>query len=87
MAGCYFLMTLYVVFTNLPQLPGVLARIFSEAFGLRQAAAGGFGAVVMNGVKRGLFPMKQAPVLLPARRRLPSVTTRSRWDWCRRWAF
>ena len=55
MAGCYFLMTLYVVFTNLPQLPGVLARIFSEAFGLRQAAAGGFGAVVMNGVKRGLF--------------------------------
>ena len=47
--------TLYVVFTNLPQLPGVLARIFSEAFGLRQAAAGGFGAVVMNGVKRGLF--------------------------------
>lgn len=41
MAGCYFLMTLYVVFTNLPQLPGVLARIFSEAFGLRQAAAGG----------------------------------------------
>ena len=43
MAGCYFLMTLYVVFTNLPQLPGVLARIFSEAFGLRQAAAGGFG--------------------------------------------
>lgn len=35
MAGCYFLMTLYVVFTNLPQLPGVLTRIFSEAFGLR----------------------------------------------------
>lgn len=29
MAGCYFLMTLYVVFTNLPQLPGVLTRIFS----------------------------------------------------------
>lgn len=28
---------------------------FLEAFGLRQAAAGGFGAVVMNGVKRGLF--------------------------------
>ena len=26
-----------------------------EAFGLRQAVAGGFGAVLMNGVKRGLF--------------------------------
>ena len=55
MAVCYFVMTLYVIFANLSLLPGVLSRIFSEAFGLRQAAAGGFGAVVMNGVKRGLF--------------------------------
>ena len=31
------------------------ARIFKEAFGIRQVAAGGFGAVLMNGVKRGLF--------------------------------
>ena len=30
-------------------------RIFSEAFGLRQVAGGGFGAVIMNGAKRGLF--------------------------------
>ena len=29
------------------------ARIFSEALGLRQAVGGGFGAVVMNGIKRG----------------------------------
>ena len=55
MAVCYFGMTLYVIFANISLLPGVLGRIFSEAFGLRQAAAGGFGAVVMNGVKRGLF--------------------------------
>ena len=55
MAVCYFVMTLYVIFANISLLPGVLGRIFSEAFGLRQAAAGGFGAVVMNGVKRGLF--------------------------------
>ena len=34
---------------------GVFQRIFAEAFGLRQVAAGGFGAVIMNGVKRGLF--------------------------------
>ena len=40
---------------NFHQLPTVLGRIFSEAFGLRQVAAGGFGAVLMNGVKRGLF--------------------------------
>ena len=33
----------------------VFSRIFEEAFGIRQVAAGGFGAVLMNGVKRGLF--------------------------------
>ena len=55
MAGCYFVMTLWIILTHLPQLPGVFARIFSEAFGLRQAVGGGFGAVVMNGIKRGLF--------------------------------
>ena len=55
MAGCYFLITVFIIFTNLPQVPGVFQRIFEEAFGFRQAAAGGFGAVIMNGVKRGLF--------------------------------
>ena len=55
MAGCYFLMTLYVIARNFGQLPAVIGQIFSEAFGLKQAAAGGFGAVLMNGIKRGLF--------------------------------
>mgnify|MGYP002291834174 CR=1 FL=1 len=55
MAVCYFVMTLYVIATNITHLPAVLGSIFSEAFGLRQVAAGGFGAVLMNGVKRGLF--------------------------------
>lgn len=55
MAGCYFLMTLYVIARNFGQLPAVIGQIFSEAFGLQQAAAGGFGAVLMNGIKRGLF--------------------------------
>ena len=39
----------------LRKMPDVFARIFQEAFGFRQIAAGGFGAVLMNGVKRGLF--------------------------------
>ena len=55
MAGCYFIITIVLILMNLPQLPGVFERIFAEAFGLRQVAAGGFGAVLMNGVKRGLF--------------------------------
>lgn len=55
MAVCYFVMTLFIIIKNFAQLPGVFGRIFAEAFGLRQVAAGGFGAVVMNGIKRGLF--------------------------------
>lgn len=55
MAALYLLITLYIIVTNAGQLPAVFQRIFEEAFGLRQAVAGGFGAVLMNGVKRGLF--------------------------------
>ena len=55
MAGAYFFITVFLIIKNAAMLPGVFGRIFSEAFGLRQAVAGGFGAVLMNGVKRGLF--------------------------------
>ena len=55
MAGLYFFITLWIIGKNIGRLPAVFARILQEALGLRPAAAGGFGAVVMNGVKRGLF--------------------------------
>ena len=55
MAGFYIFLTLLAIINNISELPGVFGRIFTEAFGLRQAMAGGFGAVLMNGVKRGLF--------------------------------
>ena len=55
MAALYLIITIFIIVTNLPQIPAVFGRIFEEAFGFRQAAAGGFGAVLMNGVKRGLF--------------------------------
>ena len=55
MAGCYFVMTIVIIVLNIGQLPAVFSRIFAEAFGIRQVVAGGFGAVIMNGVKRGLF--------------------------------
>ncbi len=55
MAACYFFITVFIIVKNAGQLPAVFGRIFSEAFGLRQAVGGGFGAVVMNGIKRGLF--------------------------------
>jgi AGCS family alanine or glycine:cation symporter len=55
MASCYFLITIFIIVKNAALLPSVLERIFAEAFGLRQAVAGGFGAVIMNGARRGLF--------------------------------
>lgn len=55
MASLYFLMTLYVIIKNITLVPSVFQQIFEEAFGFKQAVAGGFGAVLMNGVKRGLF--------------------------------
>ncbi len=55
MAVCYFVITLFIIIKNAALLPGVFQRIVLEAFGLRQVVAGGFGAVIMNGAKRGLF--------------------------------
>lgn len=55
MASCYFVITLIIIVKNYTLIPSVFERIFAEAFGFRQIAAGGFGAILMNGVKRGLF--------------------------------
>lgn len=55
MAAFYFLIAIVVIVKNYALLPSVFTRIFQEAFGLRQVVAGGFGAALMNGVKRGLF--------------------------------
>ena len=55
MAACYFFITIFIIVKNAGQLPAVFERIFAEAFGLRQVAGGGIGAVIMNGAKRGLF--------------------------------
>ena len=55
MAACYLFITVFIIVRNAGQLPSVFVRIFSEAFGIRQAVGGGIGAVIMNGAKRGLF--------------------------------
>lgn len=55
MAIFYFVITLIIIFRNIGQFPAVFTRIFEEAFGVRQVVAGGFGAALMQGVKRGLF--------------------------------
>lgn len=55
MAMCYFFITIFIIVRNIGALPSVFGQIFEEAFGIRQVVSGGFGAVLMNGVKRGLF--------------------------------
>ena len=55
MAVFYFIITVFIIVKNASLLPSVMTQILEEAFGLRQVVAGGFGAALMNGVKRGLF--------------------------------
>lgn len=55
MAAFYFIVAIVTIVMNITELPAVLTRIFEEALGIRQVVAGGFGAALMNGVKRGLF--------------------------------
>ena len=55
MAVFWFGLAVFTIIRNCAQLPQVFGRILQEAFGVRQVVAGGFGAALMNGVKRGLF--------------------------------
>lgn len=55
MAVCYFAITIFIIIKNIDLMPSVFGRIFKEAFGIKQFAGGSFGAILMNGIKRGLF--------------------------------
>ncbi|MBT2680837.1 alanine:cation symporter family protein [Bacillus sp. ISL-35] len=55
MAVLYLILALYIVFTNLSEVPAMFSLIFKNAFGLQEAVGGGMGAAVMMGIKRGLF--------------------------------
>ena len=55
MGVLYISITIFVIIKNIGHVPAMFSEIFGQALGFRQMAAGGFGAVLMNGVKRGLF--------------------------------
>lgn len=55
MATFYLLIALYIVVTNISQIPAVFSLIMSHAFGLREVVGGGIGAAMMQGIRRGLF--------------------------------
>ncbi|MDP0489291.1 MAG: alanine:cation symporter family protein, partial [Fusobacterium sp. JB020] len=47
--------TIFILLKNIAFIPNMFKEIVSQALGFKQVVAGGFGAVLMNGVKRGLF--------------------------------
>lgn len=55
MAGIYILMALVIILLNLGEIPGVIASIFANAFGVEEAVGGGMGAAIAQGIRRGLF--------------------------------
>ena len=86
MAVCYFAITIIDHCDESSEVCRVyFARIFEEAFGFRQAAAGGFGAVLNEWSQDvDCFRMKQVPVLHLVRQQRQNVTSRSKPDWYRR---
>ena len=55
MALGYIALALVIIVINLDAVPGVVATIFANAFGLEEAVGGGMGAAIANGLRRGLF--------------------------------
>ena len=55
MAFGYIGMALVIILLNITALPAVIWDILANAFGFREAVAGGVGAAISNGLRRGLF--------------------------------
>ncbi|WP_424930132.1 alanine/glycine:cation symporter family protein [Amaricoccus tamworthensis] len=55
MAFGYIGMALAIILLNITGLPGVIWDIVANAFGFREAVAGGMGAAIAQGLRRGLF--------------------------------
>lgn len=55
MAIGYIAIALLIIVLNITELPGVIASIFANAFGLEEAVGGGMGAAISQGLRRGLF--------------------------------
>ena len=55
MALGYIALALGIIAMNITELPGVFALIFSHAFGWEQGLAGGVGAAIQQGIRRGLY--------------------------------
>src|SRR5699024_10864727 len=55
MAIAYIIVAVIIVIMNIGDVPALIGLIFRSAFGLEQQFAGTVGAMIMIGVKRGLY--------------------------------
>lgn len=55
MAVIYLGTVAFIIIKNINLVPGVIETIVSEAWGIKQGIGGTIGAIIMQGVKRGLF--------------------------------
>ena len=55
MAIAYILVALFVIVKNFGEIPSIIKLILDNAFGIKEAVAGGIGAALTQGIKRGLF--------------------------------
>ncbi len=55
MCAIYFVAAAWILLTNFTEIPAAIATIFREAFAPRAAIAGGFVAVLVQGVRRAAF--------------------------------
>ncbi len=55
MALSYISLVLFILATRITEVPGALSLIVESAFGLNEAVAGGIGAALTQGIRRGLF--------------------------------
>ncbi len=55
MALGYIALALVVIAMNITDIPNVFALIISHAFGWEQGLAGGIGAAIQQGIRRGLY--------------------------------
>lgn len=55
MALGYLALALVVILMNVQEIPSLIVSIVSNAFGFEEAVAGGMGAAIAQGLRRGLF--------------------------------
>ncbi|MEB9974691.1 alanine/glycine:cation symporter family protein [Bacillus cereus] len=55
MAIIYVAVAMFVIITNITQVPILFKEIMLHAFGFKEFVSGGLGAAILLGIKRGLF--------------------------------